>query len=542
MQIVKISALAMKPLQTIIPLKLGIKSFYLDNQPNILILSSILIIVYSLYIFIPFGTYDDYERAWNYITSPQTAGNEQILLNAMDGRIFTGVLISLFFKPSNISYFGIYRISNLLLILIFSYILYIFLIRSINKTSALLLCIVICTLPSFSTIFYFASLIGVIAGGIFSGLSVLLLLKTPSFHLSDKNFKLRLLFSSILLLVALQFYQPIAMFYWVFVAIVLSFDRQQDLKTFISKYLYFLLVFILSLGVAYLILRITPLIAGLPIKQRTAIIGLNELSNKIKWFFTTPLPQSLNFFLLLSIPMKIVIGTIIYILGGLIVWFRGSGINRVVKAVIILSVFPLSYFPNLIVAENWASFRSMIALSSVWVFLLYISSKGLFGLFTQREKLLTNIRMYAMIIWALIAVVFSLYNSLTYIIIPGFMEHRFIHYKLSEFHLKTGDKVYVSLANYTDSSSPYFYGDEFGIPTTAYTWGARNLSNLVIQEFGFTPGQVQVITIEDVHNFPVDQPGTYLLDLHMMKEFQLRNNLYPIERIKQKIDSIFQHL
>jgi len=262
-----------------------IKRFLFDNQLYAITLAFVSILVYSLYILIPFGTVDDYRWAWHYILFPEKAGMDLLLLNIMESRFFYGLNLWLFFKPSSISYFGIYRLLNLFLLIIFSLILFNFLSQGTNKRNAMLLSIIICTLPSFSIFFYFAILTGVIAGGILSGLAVWLL---KDFQ-PQKNTQLRIahrfFFSFLLLLMALQFYQPIAMLFWVFVAIVLLGNCQSQLKPFVKKYLIYIGVFVLALIVAFLLIKIAPRLTGFSVLSRTSIVGLGNLGSKIDWFF-----------------------------------------------------------------------------------------------------------------------------------------------------------------------------------------------------------------------------------------------------------------
>lgn len=229
-----------------------------EDKPYILAIFLILAVVYSFYIFIPFGASDDYARAWYYILSPQTFGFDQLKASFTEGRLFNGLFLWLFFRPRSISYLGIYRSINLVLLFIFSLTLFYFLNKKINKFSASLLTIIICLLPSFSIMFYFASLMGVIAGGILSGFSVWLLISFSSLPKLKSSSIVRLLLSSLFLLIAVQFYQPIAMVYWVFVAILLVCDHQTEIRPFLKKYFLYLIIFIFTMLVDLIIIRITP--------------------------------------------------------------------------------------------------------------------------------------------------------------------------------------------------------------------------------------------------------------------------------------------
>lgn len=520
----------------------GYSFFRRAYRPYFIAIGLTIIAVYSLYIFLPIGTYDDYERAWNYNLFPQTYGRDLFSQHLNDGRAFTGLFLWLFFKPASISYFGIYRIINLLLLIPFSFGIFSFLAKEMKLATACMLTIVICLLPSFSIMFYFVSLMGVFAGGILSRESVLMLKDVVSIrHISSKFVK-RIIFACLLLLTAIQFYQPIAMFYWFFAAIILLSNRNFGIKTFLGKVLVYGVVFLFSLAMAYLVMRAAPLLTNMPNRARASLIDWQILLPKILWFLSDPIPNSVNFFLFYSIPKSILICAAVIIFSGIYFWFDGSILRRFLKSFVILMLLPLSYFPNIIVTENWASYRSMIALSALWVILIFFSTKGYLKQIVKLEPYVSKLGRFVLMLWTLLAIILSIYNSAVYLILPAFLEHRIIHSEIIEMDVKAGDTIYVSMPNYFDSSSPYFYGDEFGIPTTAYPWGAANLTKLVLKEFGFSPEEIQVEIINDLEKIKSDEPIVHYLYLHQISRYQLRGSMYPIERVKIMVDAIFQRI
>jgi hypothetical protein len=168
----------------------------------------------------------------------------------------------------------------------------------------------------------------------------------------------------------------------------------------------------------------------------------------------------------------------------------------------------------------------------MWVILIYLGAGGVGRLLNRWIKMVSNLGKFGMVFWASTAILLSMYNSVMYIIIPTFMEHRIIHSEISKMSPEPGDTVYVLMPNYSDSISPFIHWGEFGFPATATTWGGRTLVYLIFREIGVPPGQITVTTTDDLDKVPINQPGTHVLNLHKMNKFELSSIYYPIERIK----------
>src|SRR5262249_19107853 len=87
---------------------------------------------------------------------------------------------------------------------------------------------------------------------------------------------------------------------------------------------------------------------------------------KALWFFSQPLMNALNL-AKLSPKRWLAIAIALFIAGGLSQYFRGAVKERFWQGTIAASLLPLSYLPNLVVAENWSSYRTQAALTSLVV-------------------------------------------------------------------------------------------------------------------------------------------------------------------------------
>jgi hypothetical protein len=222
-------------------------------------------------------------------------------------------------------------------------------------------------------------------------------------------------------------------------------------------------------------------------------------------------------------------------------WFggkRGSIKANLIKTLMILGILPLSYAPNLVIAESWASFRSMIALSSTWVVLLIFSGKGITGALSRSRLRLDRLNAFGIRAWVLLALVMFVYSSASYIVFPAYFEHRYIRLTLTSLPLKPGDTIYLWMPSYTDYISPYYYGDEFGVPATTKKWGIFTLPNLILREIGLPPNQVKLTMTDDPAKVPLGN-GTYLINLHKIRCLQLPLKMHPVERAKMIVDRLF---
>lgn len=513
------------------------------DKPYISVLVTLLLIIYSLYWIIPFGASDDYFRNWSYITDPEGFLIQQLKSSMMDGRVINGIFLGLFFRPDNISELGYSRLLNLGLFIIFSILLFIFLRKKFDSLQSLLICLIICTLPPFLMIFFFASLIGAFIAAIFAGIAVLLI---SDFH-SINDFRgdkiAKIMLTGLLLTGATHTYQPLAMLYWVFVAILLISEEQKNkIAPFLRKYIIYLVVFMLSMGLSLLLIRAAPMITGWPNNPRTTLLSLGSLSEKLIWFFQFPLSGSINFLLLPEIPISITVIVIFFVSVGLYLWFEGSFIYRFTKMLLTLSFLPLAYFPNLVIQENSASFRTMVGLSSMWVILIAFCMVGYRNFFRNLNSSISISGRVGLITWAFFAIIFAIYHSAVYLIIPAFFEHRIINYRINELPLKVGDTIFVLMPSYQESLSPFVHWGEFGFPASATTWGGRTLTQLVLRENGFQPKQIKVATIEFQDEAPVDSLGNHILNLKVMKKFQTLQIFYPIEKLKLLISLCINHL
>lgn len=280
-----------------------------------------------------------------------------------------------------------------------------------------------------------------------------------------------------LLLVALLIYQPAAMMYWVFAAIIL-FTFDTPLASMLWRLAVYAGIMVVALALAFGVLRVLPtLVYGSrlttavanpvfgPVDQRAHLIGIGDIPIKTLWFVGFPLAESLNLFNLhWSRTLALIV--LAFTSGGLWLHFGGRRPERVTKLVIAATFVPLSFLANLVVTENLSSYRAQIALTPLLVFYMLL---GLGAWGRARQSLLTRQIILPGALWALALVCAAAAGaSLTrYVAVPQYAEYQWLHDQLAAAPLATARSIYVIPPPGGYSDPPIRGSDEFGIPSTA---------------------------------------------------------------------------
>ncbi len=282
---------------------------------------------------------------------------------------------------------------NILAVGLLASVLYlIFKVNKFKTLHALLLSILICTLPPFQTYVGRICCGAFIYGAIFSSLAILVLFITV-FKENRKiiNTIISVLIAIVLLQIALNSYQPAIMIYWSLALVPLI--RLKD-ENFIKKWGLSFILYLFTGFTSIILYYITAKIAlflidftTVTFTQRGSVIGINEIYHRIIDFINYPLYTALN--LWNTFPNKIIgLSVGIIILTSIIFGF-GQVLLNVIKGKnnenllfdlfcrysLILILLLLSYFPNIALRESFTmmipKFRTLVGLETTIVLLLY---------------------------------------------------------------------------------------------------------------------------------------------------------------------------
>jgi hypothetical protein len=261
------------------------------------------------------------------------------------------------------------------------------------------------------------------------------------------------------------------MFFWVFTAMLLfkpdtesDFTRRlrEQARLLASLFGIFSCACVLELGVFEGAKHYFGTAALLP--QRSHLT--THLAAKVHWFISGPLVDALNFQRLQPSPkVALLVGTFTAI--GLLFYFKGNIFQRLVQWAIALCLVPLSYLPNLAIAEDFVTYRTEPALTALLVFYLTLAAAGFIQTLnkTVSTKFLTSLLVLA----AGISLTLANYNVNTFFATPQALELALIKTQLDgAFGRRFRDNPV--LLTRSDTLAPFSRYDEFGLPSLCQPW------------------------------------------------------------------------
>jgi hypothetical protein len=278
----------------------------------------------------------------------------------------------------NIANFAVLRLQGILLLVLLAFCIY----KAMsacgwNRTIAFGTAAIICTMPSFQVYIAWATV---------SPTILLTILAGASAYLSGKAFNgTRMLSRCMFWLIAvitlsgvLAVYQPPAMVFWLFVAIAL-FGPGSIQPECLKRFCCYLSVFGSACAIDFAVAQVGKSIYGPLWIDAGRTYLTHHIMRKIAWFIQEPVTNSLNFVCLFPGHITGYITAFlagVAILVGLAFYLKGKPIDRLIQFIIALCLIPLAYLPNLLVAESWATYRTTIALSSLFVLYAIFALEG----------------------------------------------------------------------------------------------------------------------------------------------------------------------
>jgi hypothetical protein len=346
-----------------------------------------------------------------------------------------------------------------------------------GKYHSLFLSVIVCTLPPFQVYAAFAMTA-------FYPLAALL--SSRAFYLAERAFgesrasyKLCLIIGAVLLMgVALTIHQSAGMFFWVFAAVSM-FKPEATLSDILPRFLWYGAIVFAGLFLGFAAYKIGMAVYGTEFVGPERSTLTTDIRGKVLWFLRWPLMDALNVNILFP-ERWFAVTVCIFVMTGLLLYFRGSFIERLVVLLGAFLLLPLSYLPNLVVAENWSSYRSQLALTSLIVVYVFFSVWGYKRL--SRSPFSGQRLTIGLGAAALMSCVLAAYNVMTYFTVPQARELAWIRAQLAQTDLSQIQNIYVVGAKLGDSLAPALRYDEFGLPSSAQSWCPWSMVHLSLQD------------------------------------------------------------
>lgn len=349
--------------------------------------------------------------------------------------------------------------------------------------------------------------------------------------------------SVLVLLAALTLHQTAAMFFWVCAAIVVL-KPDTPLGDMLRRLRLYLLIgmagLLLGFGVYALAAVVYP---GYP--ARTGLV--QDIPAKVVWFCGKALPNALHFVLLSpgywilsgqgsapsplhrSVDVGIAWAMAGLIPSGLLLYFRGTWRERCGKLGLAGALLPLSYAPNLVVAENWASYRSLLSLTALVIVYAFLALRG-YALRWRHSKGESSYpverkakRCTLSPVWAnaaaggvaSVCAMLATWQVQTSVVTPQVRELGFMGSQLMQGNLAQAGSIYVVRPRWQDTLAPPAHY-EFGLPSSFPDWNPPAMVSLLLRELAPDSAHLPITSV--AAEAPIKPPpGSLVVDMRLSR-------------------------
>jgi hypothetical protein len=478
------------------------------SEPTLVLLGYIVVFLLTFLpvLVTPFGFYDSY--AVLYSSDSGTMWRD-VYPSVAGGRPLFALLLSVAMRPlSTIGDLRYLRFDGVLGIALVAWTVYILLRRSgVRRWLAILLPLFVCTLPPFEVyaawaecaIFPYAMLLSIA--------SYFVLVAATRGHGErgeggERPAAVSLVVSAFALqTTAMLIYQPAAMAIVAFLAGHLLLDGpKQPMKRHAT-----LAALVLSaVGVSLVLDFVASKALTSLLYPGEAPIARTSLTSaplqKVGWFFSTALPRTFDFYLL-SHDHRLIAATAAVtatlFVGGIWLCSRATAHPhdsrlRLLRMLCVVACLPLAYLPNLLVNEDWSSFRTLTGMEM-------IAALGVGGclvaLSQVKEVYLARLAASAALLLALAGVGLAAYIVNAEFAIPEMAELNFATQQLVAQDRAGATEVIVFQPKISDTVAPIAISDEFGVSSTAESWAPAPLVHLVLSERNSANRNLPVIVV-----------------------------------------------
>jgi hypothetical protein len=409
--------------------------------------------------------------------------------SAVNGRPLGGLLSSAVFSAAGtignlrfVRFFTIVGIVALALLLQWA------LVRSgVKPLLAALISLFVCSMPPFQvtgswTVLGLTPYTALLAAG--ASLLAVAAVDAPRHIVAD-----RIAGATTLLFAALLIGQPAAMFFWVFFAVALVGAVHDSGRALRLARMHFGVAG-LALAFAYLMVKLGTHIVGekAPDASRNALT--HDVAGKVSWFFHEPLYLSVNLFDLTPSRWFAVLVAVIST-GGIFLALRQQRAPRPLLYIgLAACLVPLCYLPNLVVSENFATFRTQVSLTSLLALYFCLGAVGVW--LTVRDRLRSRkdlqvlratepLALATLAAFVSVSVFLAAKNVTTLLVEPQITELRMIRTQVAAIPTPVVRVAFVQ-TGYYDGLTNLVLDDEFGVPSSTPWYTAEPIVLLLLKE------------------------------------------------------------
>lgn len=320
--------------------------------------------------------------------------------------------------------------------------------------------------------------------------------------------------SVLLMLLAITTFQPGAMYLWVFAALVI-FKPEATVAFALRRLLWYGGIVVVSLVLGLGVYKLGMAEYGaMQAMARTHLTS--NVAGKTLWFLQSPLTDSLNLVWIVPSPW-VAVGVATVVSAGMLLYFEGGVAERLWKYTIALFLLPVSYLPNLVVAEDWSAYRTQAALTSLIVVYAFFALHGYVQIL--HKTIANTILITILSLCTLISMCVAAYNVQIYFAIPQSIEVRLLRSQMRSGNLAQARSVYVVGSTWHDSIAPAVRYDEFGLPFSAQPWVPGPAAYLVLRELDPARSSIP-IEVAPVGGPIKPPPEALVVDMRKLRDFR----------------------
>jgi hypothetical protein len=243
---------------------------------------------------------------------------------------------------------------------------------------------------------------------------------------------------------------------------------------------------------------------------------------KARWFVEKPLYKSANLFDLTPTPwLAAFVGVVATV--GIVLLLRRRSASPLLLFAAGVVLIPLSYLPNLVVKEDFPSYRSQGSLSSLIAIYFALGAIGIW--LSVRERLSWHAAGRAAVVAAAsfvaVAAFLAAKNVTTLFAEPQNLELRMIRSQVAALPTGAPRVGFVGTA-YFDGATKFVVIDEFGLPSTSQLWTLQSSVPLILREEGRLSANAprpEVDIIQwNTNPLPTDEPVISLRGLVKLRQ------------------------
>jgi hypothetical protein len=303
------------------------------------------------------------------------------------------------------------------------------------------------------------------------------------------------------------------MMFWVFAAIFM-FAMPSTFKDTLRDFITYGVIVGAGFVADFVETKVGVALVGYGDGSRSSLV--TNPAEKAHWFVSQALLNAYNVYSVRPSD-KLAIAVFVFSCLGLAFYLNGSAWARALKFGIAMLLLPLSYLPNLLVKEDWASYRTQVGLTSLVI--LYLC----FALLAFRKAhvpAVTGLAYAALLTLALYGSYEAAKQVTMDFAVPQYEELALLHQQLETPALANATSIYLIPSTWRDTIAPNFRYDEYGVLSSSVSWSQKPMVYLAMRDVDPARADIPVIVAPQDGPY-APPPGSLVVDMRTIVNMRL---------------------